>query len=122
MSQDSNPQFDTNLESIKKQTKVIYYKSSGPGGQRKNKRETAVRLHHIPSGLTAIATEQRSQSQNLGLALHRLKERLRQLNKKPRPRISTAEPLAVHERIFRTKKLRSEKKKLRKRVELSEEY
>jgi len=122
MSQDSTPQFDTNPESIKKQTKVIFYKSSGPGGQRKNKKETAVRLHHIPSGLTVIATEQRYQSQNLGLALHRLKERLRQLNKKPRPRIPSTKTLAVHERVFRAKKLRSEKKKLRKRVELSEEY
>lgn len=39
-------------------------KASGPGGQHVNKTESAVRATHIPTGLTAVASEQRSQFAN----------------------------------------------------------
>lgn len=122
MPENSNQQFNTDFETIKNESRVIYYKSRGPGGQRKNKRETAVRLRHIPSGLIVTATERRFQSQNLELALRRLQKRLIRLNKKPRPRIPTSLPLSVREEILRRKKLRSDKKRLRKRVEIPREY
>lgn len=51
-----------------KEIEITFYKSSGPGGQRKNKKETAVKVRHIPTGITAIATEQKSQAQNKELA------------------------------------------------------
>ena len=120
MKKNFSPLFNTNLESLKKETKVIFYKSSGPGGQRKNKRETAVRLHHIPSGLIVVATEQRLQTQNLNLAFRRLRARLKQLNKKPKKRVSTAKPVAIREHIFEEKKHHSETKKLRKRLQMSD--
>jgi len=111
-----------NLDNLIKETKVFFYRSPGPGGQRKNKKETAVRLHHIPTGIEAISTEFRSQIDNKKLALHRLKKKLLELTKKKKKRIATNISQGLKEKILKQKKLRSEKKQLRKKVELAEDY
>jgi hypothetical protein len=55
---------------------VDTYRASGPGGQKRNKTESAVRLRHRPSGLSVIAEESRSQAENRTRALRRLRTAL----------------------------------------------
>lgn len=52
---------------------VHTYRASGPGGQKRNKTDSAVRLRHRPTGLAVIATESRSQHINRARAVRRLR-------------------------------------------------
>jgi len=56
--------------------KIDIAKSGGPGGQNVNKRETAVRLLHIPTSISVRSTSERSQAQNKEKALQILKGKL----------------------------------------------
>lgn len=58
------------------QCEVDTYRASGPGGQKRNKTSSAVRLRHLPSGLIVIAEESRSQHENKAKALKRLQKAL----------------------------------------------
>jgi protein subunit release factor A len=119
MAKGIQPRYDTDPKVLARQVVLETYKSRGPGGQRKNKTETAVRLTHLPSGITVIATEHRSQAQNRKLAFERLRERLLKLNRPRRRRIPTSIPLGVLERKREEKRTRSIKKKMRQKSLLS---
>jgi len=56
--------------------KVELSKAGGPGGQNVNKRETAVRIVHIPTGMAVAAATERSQEQNKERAMELLKGKL----------------------------------------------
>ena len=107
--------FDTDPEILKKQVYIETYRSGGPGGQRKNKVETAVRLTHLPSGITVVATEHRSQAENRKLAFERLRERLIKLNRPKKRRIPTSISLKAIEKRIEEKKVRSKRKRLRQK-------
>jgi hypothetical protein len=66
----------TNLtdEQLLAQCDVDTYRASGPGGQKRNKTSSAVRIRHAPSGLIVIAEESRSQHENRAKALRRLRQ------------------------------------------------
>ena len=55
-----------------KQCKWTYYRSSGPGGQHRNKTESGARVKHLASGATAQASEHKSREQNKRAAWKRL--------------------------------------------------
>jgi len=52
---------------------IHYYKSSGPGGQHRNKVSSAVRLKHVPTGISAHGDDSRTQHENKRLAVTRLR-------------------------------------------------
>src|SRR5512140_3742549 len=87
------------------------YKSSGPGGQKKNKTESSVRAVHRATGLTRIATESRSQSANRLLALERIRLALLARRSKPKPRRPTKPTASSNARRLQEKTRRSQRKR-----------
>jgi hypothetical protein len=67
------------------QCEVDTYRASGPGGQKRNKTSSAVRLRHLPSGLLVIAEESRSQHENKAKAQRRLRRALYLELREPAP-------------------------------------
>jgi hypothetical protein len=62
-----------NDEQLLAQCEFDRFRASGPGGQKRNKTESAVRLRHRPTGLQGEANESRSQHENRASALRRLR-------------------------------------------------
>ncbi|MHB8765764.1 MAG: peptide chain release factor-like protein [Deferrisomatales bacterium] len=96
---------------------VTFFRASGPGGQHRNRRETGVRIRHLPTGIVVTATERRSQADNRAAALERLAEALARLRRKRKRRVPTRATRASVERRIETKKRRADVKKGRGRIE-----
>lgn len=63
-------------ETLLRQCTLRFLRGSGPGGQHRNKTESAVVLHHTPTGVEGQASERRSQADNRQMALKRLRVNL----------------------------------------------
>ncbi len=63
---------------------ISFAKSGGPGGQNVNKRETAVRIVHIPTGIAVHITSERSQEQNKEKGMELLQAKLFKLEQEKR--------------------------------------
>ena len=86
---------------------VTTFRASGPGGQHRNRRESAVRLRHLPTGLVVVASERRSQHQNKAVALDRLARRLAERRRRRKARVATRPTAGARERRLSTKKKRT---------------
>ncbi|WP_238146732.1 peptide chain release factor-like protein [Ornithinimicrobium murale] len=60
----------------KADVRVDTYRDTGPGGQHRNKTDSAIRITHLPTGIVVTAAEERSQHQNRAVAWDRLRTEL----------------------------------------------
>jgi ribosome-associated protein len=113
--------FSTDMATLDKEVLVEPYRAPGPGGQRKNRKETAIRLTHPPSGIIVIASERRSQAQNREIAFRRLIRKLAQLNRPRKRRIPTRPSASAIRKQQEHKEKLSQKKRLRLKSSVSHE-
>ncbi len=75
-------------EALLKDCDLLRTRRGGPGGQRRNKVQTAVVLTHRPTGIRVEANERRSPRENQAIALRRLRIELALRLRQPRERVS----------------------------------
>jgi ribosome-associated protein len=102
--------YPTDRESLERDCTVELYRSGGPGGQHRNKRDTAVRLTHTATGTVVTATERRSQSLNRELAFSRMAAALETLQARRRRRLPTRPTRGSVRRRLEGKRQNKEKK------------
>lgn len=107
-------------EALLRACRIETFRAGGPGGQHQNTTESGVRLVHLPTGVRAVARDERSQHRNRALALARLREKLEKLNRTPKPRVPTKPSRTSKRKRVEQKRRRSQTKKLRKPPEPEE--
>lgn len=108
------------LERLARDCDIVPFKSSGPGGQKKNKTESSVRVRHLPSGIVRVATESRSQYRNRESALQRVWDALEARRRRPKPRVPTRPTAGARAERITVKRKVSERKRLRRPASLED--
>ncbi len=106
-----------NDEEVLAQCRVETFTSGGKGGQHQNRRDTGVRLVHLPTGIVVTRRRERSQYLNRKAALAELKDRLEEMQRPQVERITTVVPKREKQRRLEDKRRRSEVKRRRREPE-----
>ncbi len=101
-------------EALLAECRVETFTAGGPGGQHQNRTESAVRLTHVPTGISVVARESRSQHRNRKTALARLRAALEELARPETPRVPTKVPARAKRKRLEEKRRRSQLKRRRK--------
>jgi protein subunit release factor A len=103
-----------NDDDLLDECRIETYRSSGSGGQHVNVTNSAVRLVHLPTGITVTSQKGRSQYANKQDCIEKLRAEVDRLNYRKPKRLATHVPRSVKAKNSIKKKKDSEKKQLRR--------
>lgn len=104
-------------DEIARDCEVSAFRATGPGGQGVNTTDSAVRMKHLPTNITVTSRESRSQFRNRQLCLTKLHTIFERKSHPPKARKKTRVPQRVKENRLKNKRMNSEKKAARKRLD-----
>ena len=107
-------------EDLARQCEAEAFHASGPGGQGVNTTDSAVRMRHLPTGITVTSREQRSQLQNRQSCLRKIRQQLELRARRPKVRKATKPSKAARQRRLDAKHRRSDVKSGRRRPGLDD--
>ena len=96
------------------------FRATGPGGQGVNTTDSAVRMRHVPTGITVVSRESRSQLQNRERCLEKIHAELLRRSRRPKKRHATKPTRASVRRRLDGKGRRGAVKRLRRRPGMDE--
>ncbi len=105
---------------IERACDVQTFHASGPGGQGVNTADSAVRMRHVPTGITVTSREHRTQLLNRQACIRKLRQRFIAASLPPKRRRATKPTKASVERRLAKKRRRSDVKEQRRRPERDE--